>query len=134
MNLHTVDQSDQRGKMVRCLLSICKDGTIQLDGDGNMLGAVKTIIVASLKCVNKPDMLAAAVPGKYIDWDYVDAQKSRGLQNILGDSVGWLQLLHFVSFERPTDVSLVDVLHEYPLLGCIHSPLKQCMSQVYCIV
>lgn len=127
MALYSGDQAGNQSRMVKCLLSICKDGTIKIDDAGSMPGAIKTIIVACLKFVENQVLLEAVAPGRYIDWGYVEAQKSRGLRNILGDSAMWLQLLRFVRFEKPADVSLVDLVNDFQLLQYIYGPLKHCM-------
>lgn len=127
MDLLLEEQLVNQARMVRCLVNVCKGGTVQFDSPDSMLGGIKTIIVACLKFVNNKQLLADVAPDRFIDWEYVDAQKSRGLRNILGDVNMWLQLLPLLSFVRPSDSTLVDVIHEFQLFQCMHSSLKHCV-------
>jgi hypothetical protein len=88
--------------LIASTVSLCDRATIDM-GDG-MSKAVGSIIIMSLKYMDRKLLLEKVHPGAYIDWDYIEDSTNLigNKQNLLGDTDMWLQLLPYLDFGKLT--------------------------------
>jgi hypothetical protein len=86
--------------LIASIVSLCARATIDICGGLDQ--AIRSIIVISLKYLDRRLLLESVVPGGYVDWNYVDSAHSilGNKQNLLGDSDMWLHLLPYLDFGK----------------------------------
>lgn len=119
-DLHT------RLRMIASLLSLCSKATIEVSVE-KMRQMVVCVIIISLRFVDCKGLLQDCLGDVFVDWEYIESQRVKGVGNFLGDSSLWMELLHFVHFERPK-MSEPELGKRFPLLSCIQGAMKESHS------
>lgn len=128
-------------RFIGSFVSFCDRCSIDMASD--VAAALKTVIVLSMKFIDKRALLELAVPGGYVDWEFVEmnvggalgpgtgvggqgvsaADRRKYIGNAMGDVPVWLQLVRFIDF-GPLEMNDLLIKKKYPPLWCIYKALK----------
>jgi hypothetical protein len=92
--------SREHSVLIASIVSLCGRATIDICGGLDQV--IRSIIVISLKYLDRKLLLDSVVPFGYVDWNYVDNASNilGNKQNLLGDSEMWLHLLPYLDFGK----------------------------------
>jgi hypothetical protein len=122
-----MSEKHNHGVMIASVVSLCDRATIEIGG--GMDRAIRSIITISSKYLDRKLLLEDAVPGGYVDWDYIDQSHNilTNKHNLLGDSDVWLQLLPYMNFGK-LSIEPLELQSEYPPIWTIYKTMEECVG------